>query len=307
MSFNASGKNLLAAEYGNYFVNGEEGRGRIEYTFDLDNPSDRNSPYLKNVSILSDGQHRTALTPVSENVLSITVGDDEAIDPASLALQVKSTSDAVWVDAKFDVMGSTMDAEMFREATVQFVLPDSMQAGYHDVRVGVSDAENNSLLYTLKPALYVDGLTAPRQYFPIGAITNVPLEPAFDWETIGETPIYNVQISLDPSFSDLLERHTWVVTPPYLVPELTFAERYFWRVRGFDGDRFGAWSTAASFTTIAAHQDISELASPGNGDLDVVQPVFLPIRPPLPARKQSFLMVPSTLNFLQDYDLFAKC
>ena len=97
--------------------------------------------------------------------------------------------------------------------------------------------------------------------------TNVPsLRPSFDWSDVPGASHYNIQISRNSTFTDLVTSAT-VTSSTYTPPGDLPPNRWlFWRARAQVATMWHAWSSAARFKT-PNPPSVPVLSSPANNAL----------------------------------------
>jgi hypothetical protein len=100
---------------------------------------------------------------------------------------------------------------------------------------------------------------------PPNGATLVSINPTLDWNPSANADTYNVQMSDDPGFSNLIVNQTGIVATSLGVTGLANEETYYWRVSATNTAGTGDWSEVWSFTTIPAVPTAPGLASPANG------------------------------------------
>lgn len=94
----------------------------------------------------------------------------------------------------------------------------------------------------------------PRLVFPTNRSTFISTAPQFEWTAVRNATQYEVQVSLQPAFTQLTT--TAIITPPdrrdtiqTVIGGLDGRQTYYWRVRGVNPGNEGEWSEVFSFTT----------------------------------------------------------
>mgnify|MGYP001278505983 CR=1 FL=1 len=104
-------------------------------------------------------------------------------------------------------------------------------------------------LFSAAPA--AGTLTAPGN----GA-ANVPVVPTFSWNAVAQAAGYDIEVATDAAFTTVvasgsgLSGTSWTPGAP-----LNTSTTYYWRVRASNTCGTGGWSSASSFTTVAAPGD----------------------------------------------------
>lgn len=85
---------------------------------------------------------------------------------------------------------------------------------------------------------------------PISGSKDVLLEPELQWSSLGTTDYYELQISTDAAFENVIfQDYILEGTTAYAPQNLERGKGYYWRVRGENSCGVGEWSAVASFTT----------------------------------------------------------
>jgi hypothetical protein len=66
---------------------------------------------------------------------------------------------------------------------------------------------------------------------PYDTETNVGIPVVFDWSTVPDCTIYNVQVATDVNFANIVES-IWTSNTSYESAVVTYDDTYYWRVRG---------------------------------------------------------------------------
>lgn len=116
-----------------------------------------------------------------------------------------------------------------------FVINGDALSADHDITVDFSISTGVPIVATL---------TAPAD-----AATNVSYTPNHQWDAIANASEYNIQVSTDEIFTDIvrdvtLQTNSWIANPPY-----SNNTTYFWRVKSINGCGESEWSDTLTFTT----------------------------------------------------------
>lgn len=115
----------------------------------------------------------------------------------------------------------------------------------------------NSLYRYIEP----EDLLVPELSSPAYGIGGISLNPTLVWNPVARADMYEVQISKEFSFSNVIESITHSPTQRKLAATLDYNTTYYWRVRSRTNKALGAWSQVWMFTTIIAPP---KLISPEN-------------------------------------------
>lgn len=158
----------LRATYAKYSIAGVPGLETVTMNFDM-GASDKNPPYMRNMSITSDGSLATRLAPGAENVVAFGVSDahfGSSSGIGSVALSLKLLAAASW---------QTL-ALTSQESTYQAQLPEALPAGLYSLRIIARDSANNVLDYKIEPAFVVPGgAEVSDAHFEYGAVSTACL------------------------------------------------------------------------------------------------------------------------------------
>jgi hypothetical protein len=89
------------------------------------------------------------------------------------------------------------------------------------------------------------------------AETGVTIIPAFDWSNILDADSYNIQVSTNASFSNLVVNET-TTESDYTGSNLNYLTQYYWRVKAMSETNYSRWTPTWHFTT----EEMIPLATP---------------------------------------------
>lgn len=104
-----------------------------------------------------------------------------------------------------------------------------------------------------RPACFVagDSMRAPRLILPRYDARDIPLPIHLIWEATAAAERYQVELSYDAGFTDLIA--SWVVRDPTpITAGATFDASYYWRVRAINNTLLGPWSAPHPFSTASS-------------------------------------------------------
>ncbi len=90
---------------------------------------------------------------------------------------------------------------------------------------------------------------APVLATPVNGATDLPTELTLEWNPVSDAATYNLNVSKDASFSQLLISETGLTGTEYRVKDLEENTTYYWRVSGTNNFGTGDWSEVFSFMT----------------------------------------------------------
>ncbi|MEI6521327.1 MAG: DPP IV N-terminal domain-containing protein, partial [bacterium] len=108
-------------------------------------------------------------------------------------------------------------------------------------------------------------IDAPLQVLPANGATNTSFNLTFQWNTVAIATRYNMQVSSDNQFVNIVYQTTQPFTLTTAnVTGLQPGTTYYWRVQAGDQYRWGSYSSIWSFATKAPDLAVPVLASPVN-------------------------------------------
>ncbi len=106
-------------------------------------------------------------------------------------------------------------------------------------------------------------LEGPQLLSPSSGATIVGTTPTFNWNPVGESSKYSLQVSTRLAFDTLVYlANTW--TTSVTSPQLQSLTTYYWRVRAMSTNDTTAWSNISSFATGVGPPEAPVLASPAD-------------------------------------------
>ena len=88
--------------------------------------------------------------------------------------------------------------------------------------------------------------------------------PMLSWNAAANSSTYQIQVSTVNDFSTTVYSVTGISSTNYTAVGLTLASTYYWRVRGYNSDGYGSWSSTWSFSVVIVPA-APTLISPSNG------------------------------------------
>ena len=104
---------------------------------------------------------------------------------------------------------------------------------------------------------------------PSQGATKIPTNPILGWVLDSNIDSYQVQVSKDSDFIDLIFSSEKITDSQIQIDGLEAASMYYWKTRGYNTSGFGSWSEVWNFTTDSLGTPI--LLHPINGESD--QPI----------------------------------
>jgi hypothetical protein len=93
--------------------------------------------------------------------------------------------------------------------------------------------------------------SAPTLASPADGAAGVSAAPTLSWNASSGATSYQLQVSLNSSFSTAVVNQSGITTTSYAANGLTSSTTYYWRVAASNGGGTSGWSTSRSFTTAA--------------------------------------------------------
>lgn len=104
---------------------------------------------------------------------------------------------------------------------------------------------------------------------PLQGAIKIPTNPILGWVLDSNIDSYQVQVSKDSDFIDLIFSSEKITDSQIQIDGLEAASMYYWKTRGYNASGFGSWSEVWNFTTDSLGTPI--LLHPINGESD--QPI----------------------------------
>lgn len=176
----------------------------------------------------------------------------------------------VQVATSFSFAGGSIVAEESANADTTFqvneLLPDTTYAW----RVRASVAGPNNWTIT---SSFVTGKGVPGKVVlgsPEDGATEIPLETQLTWNVPQRATSFNLQVSLDSTFTSVIVSETGLSDVTFMLVDLDPLTSHYWRVQAVNQDGVGEWSDIATFETVGlAPPAPPVLVSPLNGAEEV--------------------------------------
>jgi hypothetical protein len=111
---------------------------------------------------------------------------------------------------------------------------------------------------------------------PANGATQIPTTTTLRWRNTADAVTYHLVVGTDSIFSGgQVLSDSSIADTSRLITGLTYATRFFWRVRGRNVAGYGAWSGPWQFHTLDADPAIPKLLSPANGTAGVDTPAVV--------------------------------
>ncbi len=240
------------------------------------------------------------------------------IDSLSTAVTLKSPEDEA---SGIDINNTNLDWETLKGAsgyewqinydTDFSSIPDRFQGNTKSSTVWLPELEMGKTYYwrvrATKPVLsrwsdkwsfttiLGNQIIAIQLLSPEAGASEVPVKPVFQWTAIADAECYELMVSTDSTFSDLvIDRNGTNVLPSTAWQSdinLEYNTTYYWKVRASSSTSYSAWSAVSAFTTNGSSQSVSpsENESPPGQVASSPQSESPPSTPPVPLFVQSSL------------------
>lgn len=106
-------------------------------------------------------------------------------------------------------------------------------------------------------------------YTPANNSFNVSNNPVFSWSNVQGAANYHIQISLTPSFTQIIIEDSLITDTLIQKGPLNFSTLYYWRIRAYDNLFSSQFSEPFSFSTIIEAPEIPELLLPTNNSFNL--------------------------------------
>jgi len=89
----------------------------------------------------------------------------------------------------------------------------------------------------------------PTLIFPVNSSTNIVLKPALVWNKVENAASYNLQVSAQVNFSNIVQSYSNITDTSQTLTLLSPNTLYYWRLNISDGKNVSGWTKPFSFTT----------------------------------------------------------
>jgi len=111
-------------------------------------------------------------------------------------------------------------------------------------------------------------LQSPSLQSPANGSQNAPITPTLSWASVNGAVNYQLQISLDSLFNQIVLNDSIIINTFIQVGPLLNNTKYYWRVRGYNGIYYSDFSEFYNFTTIISNPNSPQLLSPSDGSVN---------------------------------------
>ncbi|MCX6156705.1 MAG: hypothetical protein NTY74_01855 [Ignavibacteriae bacterium] len=108
---------------------------------------------------------------------------------------------------------------------------------------------------------------APSLISPINNAASLPLSLDLSWNKINTADFYNVQVSTNPGFTNIVVNDSASVDTVKSISGLNLLTNYYWRVRSYNVSGWSAFSNSWTFKTLGTATQVV-LSSPLNGAIN---------------------------------------
>jgi hypothetical protein len=184
----------------------------------------------------------TLLSPLNnENNISTNPKFIWNASPGAATYQLQLSADSNFNNILYDAKGIS---------TTSFVVTNLINETEYYWRVraanslGIGDWSNIWKFRTTE-----EYTTIPTTKSPPNGASNIELNPTLKWYAIIGIISYDLQISLNPTFSNIVLNRVGLTGTSYSLEKLLSSTTYFWRIRGTNGVETTDWSSPSYFTT----------------------------------------------------------
>ncbi|MFP4528944.1 MAG: T9SS type A sorting domain-containing protein [Candidatus Kapaibacterium sp.] len=119
---------------------------------------------------------------------------------------------------------------------------------------------------------FTTSLETPVLISPEDESTDQPVNIELTWQEHPNAEYYQLLVAMDEDFEEIIIDEQELVTLSYLLENLEYSERYFWKIRAKNGDYLSEWSEVWSFMTGLGK---TYLKTPEDGATDQIRTMYL--------------------------------
>jgi hypothetical protein len=108
-------------------------------------------------------------------------------------------------------------------------------------------------------------ISPPKLVNPDSGAIKQPLNIVFQWEPVTDADYYEINVSLNPSFTEIFQGTKGIQSNQILLKNFAPSTVYYWRVQAANEEGKSDWSTTFKFTTGKRGAEIPRLISPKSG------------------------------------------
>ncbi|MBI4811065.1 MAG: choice-of-anchor D domain-containing protein [Ignavibacteriales bacterium] len=140
--------------------------------------------------------------------------------------------------------------------------------------------------------------SVPELSSPSNGAFNIVNPPTMSWNAVTGANKYQLQITTDSLFSNIVFTDSLITTLSKQITALTFNTTYFWKLRAENQFGVSNWSNVWHFTTVTSALSIPVLSFPDNGSINVNTPLNL-IWDSVSSAVKYYLQIASDSGFTQ--------
>ncbi|MEI6520205.1 MAG: PQQ-binding-like beta-propeller repeat protein [bacterium] len=206
------------------------------------------------------------------SLLSPTNNSTRIVAPVTLTWQ--SVTNAVSYDYElYNVASSTVPIESNNVPDTSAIIQYNLLPGAkYSWQVRAVDANNVKSAFSPRWSFTVLDLPiigTPILTLPADNASFVNTSPALVWQPAANATVYSVDVATDSAFTKSIVNVTNVTAATYQLSNLSNNTKYYWRVKGGDGTRWGSAATASFTTMVKQRISMPTLISPLNTIKDV--------------------------------------
>lgn len=180
-----------------------------------------------------------------------------------------------YAEGKIRITGASV-SKITGSGILLYIQADSLNIGESDLSWDdvLFEGENGVHLtvnYTNGSVAFIEPLPAPNLSSPANGETGVSISPVLKWQEVEGADSYNVQLSGNDTFTELIVNQTNITDTSYNVVDLSYEATYYWRVSAENNGLIFDWSEVWSFTTVGMVPEKVILESPADGTTIEVQ------------------------------------
>ena len=217
--------------------------------------------------------------PPAPTYLLYSIVDEQSICASSDAnftidvLSLLNYSDAVNISAEGVPTGLTLNfnnnpVTPGNTLEISATNTDDVATGTYPIELKASSASEDASIF-IYLTVYSDVPTTVAPVSPLDGASDIPISPRLTWDAGTAPHTYDLQVSDDASFSNLIVDEMGLTESEYLVPGLNAYSIYYWRVRANNQCLNGEFSEIFTFRTA-----IVDCATYGSGNTRVIFPNF---------------------------------
>jgi len=186
-------------------------------------------PASNSICLAGDAQYSITLDSVMDFTEQVTL---QVVDfPPGVTNQFSANP----IEPPNESLLTVSAAETTTSGTYSIAVEGDSATRHHQVFLDLN-------LFSTEPGL-------PVSLDPNSGTINLPVDVTLSWAIVSQAASYDVQIALDPSFDQLVEKGNDLITTSFEPANLQSGQIYYWRVRAQNNCGAGSFTNPNSFTT----------------------------------------------------------